>query len=282
MESYFQQEFSIFLEMDESVDKAVNSLVKHAQGLFIWAATVCRMIEFSEGGSPREELEAILSSPSIVADRGLDLWDLYNQGLHRLNSQDSRYNTTVCQVLVVMAAMQHDLSSASFSKISGVEERDVKSVHRHLRAFYNMHQWKPNILSPLRLTTHSSFRYFLFATDSYSKIHHDFVIDPQHGHSTISQACHNFPSLPQTPRGAGCPFRKLPEFFFSRIHPHLLDVARLRTEETTPIRHYLEKTSTDSSMFDLLFSELGRGGFLRLFPLIQKESIICQGRPRWP
>ncbi len=79
MKSYFKRELSK-IPWEENVtsdEKAIDSLVELAQGLFIWAAAACQLILYPEGLTHAEELDAIVSSPGKVFNR---LQELYSSG----------------------------------------------------------------------------------------------------------------------------------------------------------------------------------------------------------
>ncbi len=173
-------------------DKAVDSLVKRAQGLFIWAATACRSIRFAEGLTPAEELDTIISSPGEVVNL---LQKLYSSGLDHIMEPplDAK---TVRKVLRVLVAMQNKLPSACVAKFAGVEETDVKTLHRRLYTFYMTQELDKDVLSPLHSTTHSSFRHFLFSPAankaSSSKVQHPLVTrrwSPAFEHSKLFDVC---------------------------------------------------------------------------------------------
>ncbi len=142
-------------------DEAVDSLVKPAQGLFIWAATACRLIRFAEGLTPAEELDRIVSFPEEVDNI---LQNLYSSGLDRIMEPPLDVET-VRKILKVLAIMQNKFPPACVAKFAGVKVTDVKTLHRRLYTFYTTAQeLDKDVLSPLHSTTHSSFRCFLFSS----------------------------------------------------------------------------------------------------------------------
>ena len=189
MQSYFRDAFTR-LRVDVT-SAELDSLVDQAKGLFIWAATVCRLMEFAEGATPVEVLKTIISSPRTATTMHSEslIWDLYNKGLPRLCRNQDLHRKTLRMVLSVMAAIQRDISLKHFSKFVGIEELEVRLFHSRLRAFYTTEQqWQGNIIYPLHLTTHASFRDFLFDNDATA---HSFVVGYQHGHAMISEVCHS-------------------------------------------------------------------------------------------
>lgn len=194
MKSYFQAFFrdtSPQLHLGDIRPDEIDSLVHQANGLFIWAATVCRLIEYPYGEAPRDVLKRLISLPSTaVHDSESLMRNLYDEGLQRLCGGQEYQCDTLRRVLHVMATMQHNLSLQSFSTFVGIRKDQVRQFHSHMRAFYNFtqQQWNADVIQPLHVTTHASFRDFLFNNDATA---HKFVIRLQDGHSIILGVCHS-------------------------------------------------------------------------------------------
>ena len=195
METYFQDRFSRMHPRLDVTPEQIDSLVKQAQGLFIWAATVCRIVESVKAEARQDALGAIISSPREATNPHSDIWDLYNKGLMRLCRERTHDPKTLRKMLCIMATMQRDLSVKSFSIFADVKESEVQFFHERLQAFYDPVvnvQWKADTIYPLQQTTHSSFRDFIFADDINSSQAHGFVIKNKDGHSTFSDVCKKY------------------------------------------------------------------------------------------
>ena len=199
MKTYFEDRFSnMHPRLDVRPDQ-IDSLVKQARGLFIWAATVCRLVESVNADARQDALGEIISSPREATNPHSDIWDLYNKGLMRLCREQIHDPTTLCKMLRIMATMQRDLSVRSFSIFADVKESEVQFFHERLQAFYDSDlnvQWKADTIYPLQQTTHSSFRDFIFADDINSSQAHGFVIKYKEGHSTFSRVCGEYFDVP--------------------------------------------------------------------------------------
>lgn len=82
----------------------VDSLVNQAQGLFIWAATVCGLVEQSEGEATAEALKTIIASPEEATFPQSTI--LYLQGLLGLCRDKNQNPQALRKILSIMATMQ--------------------------------------------------------------------------------------------------------------------------------------------------------------------------------
>ena len=199
MKVYFQDRFSSMLPRLDVTPKQIDALVKQAQGLFIWAATVCRIVESVKAEARQNALAVIISTPREATNPHSDIWDLYNKGLMRLCREQTHDPRTLCKMLCIMATMQRDLSVKSFSIFADVKESEVQFFHERLQAFYDPVidvQWTADAIYPLQQTTHSSFRDFIFADDINSSQAHGFVVKNKDGHSTFSRVCEEYLDVP--------------------------------------------------------------------------------------
>ena len=165
MKSYFQDRFSRMQPRLNVAPCDVDSLVNQAQGLFIWAATVCGLVEQSEGEATAEALKTIIASPEEATFPQSTI--LYLQGLLGLCRDKNQDPQALRKILSIMATMQWRLSVETFSSFANVKESDVQLFHKRLRAFYHA-PCDAGIIYPLHLVTYSSFNTFLFAGENNS------------------------------------------------------------------------------------------------------------------
>ena len=149
----------------------IDSLVEQAQGLFIWADTICESLGLSGTLERRRvRLKKIVSSPREALSHHSYLWALYNHVLSRSCRDPNHDSKTLCKVLTAMSNLQSNVSIKTFSQFANVAESDVEYFHDQLQAFYRT-QSKKDTISPLHLTTHFSFRDFLLHLISTTKLH---------------------------------------------------------------------------------------------------------------
>ena len=145
------------LSKDWLTTKQVDLLVKNSEGLFIWASTICKLID----STPVHELETLLSGTSSQGIQGLDV--LYATTLERSHSWgnanfDSWKPFRSVMALVLFSPM--GLNDATVDIMLGISE--AASSRYILACFSALLEYSPgNTIRPL----HASFRDYLTDKD---------------------------------------------------------------------------------------------------------------------
>ncbi|KAF5329707.1 hypothetical protein D9619_008967 [Psilocybe cf. subviscida] len=137
----------------------LERLVELADGLLIWAATVCTLVsEPSPHDGPSDILESIVSSSSKVA-RGDRMEVLYRLAIERIftndneGSKQSRRN-----ILLVMSALQEALPLEEFSRLVGpIRTKFVKETLIGMRAIQTRGTFSEIMVQPAIKLFHASF-----------------------------------------------------------------------------------------------------------------------------
>jgi hypothetical protein len=164
----------------------IQSLVRSASGLFIWAATACRFI--SEGLFAEERLQMLAdgSDREIAASPEKHLNQLYLTVLQKSIQSSytarelAKYYSIMRQILGSIVALSSPLSVSSLGMLILVPEQRVTRMLKELHAILDIPKGHGQ---PLRLH-HPSFRDFLFSKDRCND--QNFWIDEKQAHATLA------------------------------------------------------------------------------------------------
>jgi hypothetical protein len=169
--------------------EVIQSLVRSASGLFIWAATACRFI--SEGLFAEERLHMLAdgSDRDSAASPEQHLNQLYLTVL-RKSIQSSytarelaRYYSMMRQILGSIVSLSSPLSVSSLSILIQIPEQRVNRMLKELHAILDIPKGNDQ---PLRLH-HPSFRDFLFSKDRC--VDENFWIEERQAHAALAGSC---------------------------------------------------------------------------------------------
>jgi hypothetical protein len=169
--------------------EVIQSLVRSASGLFIWAATACRFI--SEGLFAEERLQRLAdgSDRDSAASPEQHLNRLYLTVLQKPVQSSytaqglTKYYNIMRQILGSIVAMSSPLSVSSLGMLILVPEQRVTRMLKELHAILDIPRGHGQ---PLRLH-HPSFRDFLFSKDRCND--ENFWIDEKQAHTTLASNC---------------------------------------------------------------------------------------------
>jgi hypothetical protein len=175
-------------------------LVQKAEGLFIYAATVCRFVKGDDQWSPQDLLHLCL--PSDGSDRHHDwkhdipctspTWELdeiYTQILQHSfkNVTDQRNKDKLAemfrQVIGSLSILSEPLSAAALAKLLEVRLEPINFRLRHLHSLLNIPKDQG---APIRLL-HPSFRDFLL--DKQRCRDQALWVDERRRHKALAQCC---------------------------------------------------------------------------------------------
>jgi hypothetical protein len=166
----------------------VNALVKQAGGLFIWAATACRLIHKGKAFA-KDVLEDLLRGNSLEMglDRNLD--QVYHMVLQRAIAGDyseertseliSLYNDIIGTLVVLAAAL--DVIS-----LARVAAQPVTAVDVALHGLHSILDISANPQHPIQLH-HATFREFILNPVRYTDPR--FVVDGEKQHQSLAMSC---------------------------------------------------------------------------------------------
>jgi hypothetical protein len=167
----------------------IQSLVRSASGLFIWAATACRFI--NEGFFPEDRLHMLAngSDRDSAASPEQHLNQLYLTVLQKSIQSShtagelAKYYSIIRQILGSIVALSSPLSVASLGILIQIPEQ---RVNRMLKGFHAILDVPRYYSQPLRLH-HPSFRDFLFSKDRCED--ENFRIDEKQAHAGLASNC---------------------------------------------------------------------------------------------
>ncbi len=196
------KDISIFLEHElEKIrngwpgKEKISILVAKAQGLFIYAATVCRFIEKEADQWPLDRLLRIILSnettDDIITDEPStkDLDHIYSQILeHQLKDvknpkKRERLESIFRQVVGAIVILFNPLSTVGIAKLLNIGEEMVQLRLCHLHSVLEV---PDNLSHPLR-PLHPSFRDFLLDKERCSN--QGFWVDEKKTHAALADAC---------------------------------------------------------------------------------------------
>jgi hypothetical protein len=169
--------------------EVIQSLVRSASGLFIWAATACRFI--SEGLFAEERLQMLAdgSDRDSIASPEQHLNQLYLTVLQKSVQSSytarelAKYYSIMRQILGSIVTLSSPLSVSSLGMLILVPEQRVTRMLKELHAILDIPK---DHGQPLRLH-HPSFRDFLFSKDRCND--ENFWIDEKQAHATLASNC---------------------------------------------------------------------------------------------
>jgi len=181
-------------------DEKINLLVQRAEGLFIYAATVCRFVKGDGQWPPQDLLHLFI--PTNGSDRhhnwehdipsASPTWELdevYTQVLqHSLkdikDDRDKQRLTEMSrQVIGSISILPEPLSAATLAKLLDVREEMINLRLSHLHSVLNISKDQE---APIRLL-HPSFREFLL--DRQRCHDESFWVDEKERHKALAQCC---------------------------------------------------------------------------------------------
>jgi hypothetical protein len=181
-------------------DDKIQYLVQRADGLFIYAATVCRFIKGDEQWLPQDLLDLLIPGDDSSQSPNLDqdvpskppTWELdimYTRILERSinRAQDgpdkSRLLQAFKQVVGSIAILIEPLSAVALAKLLNVRTEAVNLRVRNLHSVLNVPRSEKN---PIRLL-HPSFRDFLLDKDR--GVDSNIWVDGTQAHRTLADSC---------------------------------------------------------------------------------------------
>ncbi|KAI9858001.1 MAG: hypothetical protein M1813_007971 [Trichoglossum hirsutum] len=164
--------------------ETIDLLVLKADGLFIYAATVCRFVEESgEQWAPDDLLHLFLPNEradSLVWDAIILKYSL--KGIHNL--KDKQYLASILrQVVGTVAILFNPLSAIAIARLLDVDDGKVQMRLRHLHSVLEIPDSQGQ---PLQLL-HPSFRDFLLDKGRCSD--QLFWVDGRKTHSSLAENC---------------------------------------------------------------------------------------------
>jgi NACHT domain len=181
------------LSEDWPGDEKINSLVKKASGLFIYAATVCRFIKDDEEMSPQELLNLVMKDsreqphsemPHRLPTQGLD--KIYIQILqHSFKKVENKEDIAKSfrRIVGSITILSEPLSAFTLAKLLSEQENTITLRLRHLHSVLNIPK---NQDQPIRLL-HPSFRDFLLDKQRCSDQY--FWVDEREAHGALAKSC---------------------------------------------------------------------------------------------
>ena len=188
------------LPADWPGDETLAFLVQRADGLFIYAATLCRFIKGDELWPPHDLLELVISSggPPGLPERGhsapskpptFELDKMYLQILRHLfrkvldERERLKLSQVFKQVIGSIVILSEPLSPTALAGLLGLRKELINQRLRHLRSVIHVPE-SPGL--PIRLL-HPSFRDFLI--DEQRCCDKDFWVDEKTAHEALAQNC---------------------------------------------------------------------------------------------
>jgi hypothetical protein len=169
--------------------EVIQSLVRSASGLFIWAATACRFISESLFAEERLHMLADGSDRDSAASPEQQLNQLYLTVLQKSiqSSYTARelasYHSMMRRILGSIAALSSPLSVSSLGMLILIPEQRVNRMLRELHAILDIPK---DYGQSLRLH-HPSFRDFLFSKDRC--VDGNFWVDEKQSHAALAGNC---------------------------------------------------------------------------------------------
>jgi len=194
------RENSEYLPPDWPGDKAIDTLVRKAGGLFIYAATVCRFIKINDKWSPQQLLEVFLppEDPKPSQNRShkipftsptAELDTIYTQILeHSIKGvgegeDKEELAKEFKEVIGSIVLLSEPLSAAALGRLLDI---DLETIHLRLRHLRSVLKVPDNQDSPIRLL-HPSFRDFLL--DKQRCRDRLFWVEEKQSHQGLTKCC---------------------------------------------------------------------------------------------
>jgi hypothetical protein len=167
-----------------SID-AVDNLVHISEGLFIFAATVCRLVAVEE--RPDRALETFLSDKSRTIGERKDsinmepLHQMYSRIL--LKATTSKDQAVLQKILGAIATLCEPVRPKALARLLRMDEHDI---HSHLQGLHSVVRMSLRDEGPIRLF-HASFGDFLFDTQQHWAT--NFRMERPLVHGQLLEAC---------------------------------------------------------------------------------------------
>jgi hypothetical protein len=187
-------------EFDWPGDDIINSLVHKADGLFIYAATVCRFIRSNDICLRRDLLKLFASDrssahfpeiepselPSKTPTSELDeiYMQILNHSQRKVDKERKRQLSMAFKKIVgTIGILSEPLSTTALAKLLAVKKEEITIRLRTLRSVLNVPE---DTVSPIRLL-HPSFRDFLLDKKRCPDEH--FWVDKKESHRILAESC---------------------------------------------------------------------------------------------
>ncbi|KAJ3549572.1 hypothetical protein NMY22_g836 [Coprinellus aureogranulatus] len=217
MEKYFQAEFdAIAWDDDKPGSHEVALLAEKANGVFIWARTVCAMIKsHSIDDSPNAVFDKILRSQLTVGESAA-LAALYLDAMTLSFREDDRLHR-LKNYLQATFALKEAIPTADFARLVGMKK---KAVERLRDGLYILPSRVPgnakDMVYPAYTVFHLSVvEYFESIADEKSE--ETTGISPLPGHERLAQGCLELLHLVPSPSSGTLPRDKLLQKYISRF-----------------------------------------------------------------
>ncbi|KAF5327312.1 hypothetical protein D9619_004481 [Psilocybe cf. subviscida] len=156
---YFEERFqTITWYGRDPGSQELDKLVELADGLLIWAATVCSLVSVEEPDrSPREILDDILTSSSTVA-REERMENLYGLAMMRIFPKDGdKIKVFRRNIVLAMVALKEALPLAEFALLVDVRPQFINNTSIGLRALQTRGTFDEGMVQPAIKIFHASF-----------------------------------------------------------------------------------------------------------------------------
>jgi hypothetical protein len=191
IERYLRDEFAKVRQTAKLRDEfppesSIHSLVKRADGLFIYARTVVEYIRDPDG-SPHHRLAALLESePGATSDQYERLDELYNYILQKALriTPGQRHDADLRNALVTLVLLQEQLPLRFLATLANLKEHKCAEFLQRISAVLN---YQPGSTEPVRLM-HASFADFLSDSARCGQIF-QYGVDFAEGHLWMTDLC---------------------------------------------------------------------------------------------
>jgi tetratricopeptide (TPR) repeat protein len=218
VEHYFHHHFEKINWRGRKPDRlTISGLAARAQGLLIWAATVCSLLshEFDQR-YPHQIVDQILSFGEKVGARsGEQLERLYRDAIATLFPTPDMHKK-LRDFLGAMMVLQETLPLRDFARLmpwetdGQVSDRPAEEIRRRLAAFQTRGEFKSDIIPPAMQQFHLSFLEFMQSTSTESN-ERRIAISTKNAHSMVAKRCLEivFSEFLQSHRGKVCTYSEL-------------------------------------------------------------------------
>jgi hypothetical protein len=188
IELFFEQKLEVIREQRELPpnwpgDERVQALIKMSVPLFVFAATVCRMLDDRQW-SPHDTLEKILSHQYGNTELERTYLPVLEQLLgNQTESKQAKLIREYCTVIGTIITLEAPISAASLSILTGLP---INVVKIRLSSLHSVLSVPDDDEEPIRLF-HKSFPDFL--TDLNGSAKRPFRIDKKQMHHELKVRC---------------------------------------------------------------------------------------------
>ena len=202
LRAYFNSEFGLIRKRNSDYSKQLDTwpgddiislLVSRSEGLFIYAATLCRFLQCDDDTQePIERLSELLDDKSTreidahgnAQAHPLELDKMYTQILnHQLKRVTlAREQRKLKSVIGPLATLFEPLSTGALGALLSLEEKKVSARLRGLRSVFNLPEDKTHAVRFL----HTSFRDFLC---DEKRCPAAFFVEARKEHGSIARMC---------------------------------------------------------------------------------------------